>query len=82
MRIHLAGALLAATVLTSTAAHAESVNAFLGPILATAPDAAAIDTKCDRVVKEIERRQAQLEGETGPATIDTTLRRYDDIVAL
>jgi len=82
MQIKLAGALLAATVLTSTAARAESVNAFLGPLLATAPDAATINSKCDRVVREIERRQAQLEGETGPATIDTTLQRYDDIAAL
>src|SRR3569623_278219 len=82
MRTPLAGALLAASAFTSTAAHAESINAFLGPILATAPDAAIFNARCDKIANEIQRRQAELEGEKGPATIDGTLRRYDDINGL
>src|SRR3569833_3163785 len=82
MRISLAGVLLAAPALTSTAAHAESINAILGPILATAPDAATLNARCDKIANEIQRRQAELEGEKGPATIDGTLRRYDDISGL
>src|SRR5690242_13216551 len=82
MRIPLGGALLAAAALTSAAAHAESINAFLGPILATAPDAATLDARCDKIAHEVERRQTELEGEKGPATIDGTLRRYDDINGL
>ena len=82
MRIAFAGALLAATAFTPGAARAESINAFLGPILATAPDAATLNARCDKIAREIERRQAELEGEKGPATIDGTLRRYDDINGL
>ena len=82
MHRHLAGVLLAATALGSTSARAESVNAFLGPILADAPTAAPLNAQCDRIAKEIERRQAALEAQTGPATIETTLKPYDDIVAL
>ena len=82
MHRNLACVLLAATALGSTSARAESVNAFLGPILADAPTAAPLNAQCDRIAKEIERRQAALEAQTGPATIETTLKPYDDIVAL
>ena len=82
MRIQLVGVLLAATALASTGARAASINAFLGPILATAPDAATLNARCDRIVKEVELRQTVLETQTGPATVDGTLQRYDDIVGL
>ncbi len=85
MRIELAGLLLAATVLTSSAAAAkdrDSVVDFMGPILAAAPDAATITAQCDRYVAEINRRVTELESETGPATVDTTLVRFDQIGAL
>ncbi len=76
-----AAALLAATTLSAMPARAEVLEA-MGPILATAPDAATLTAKCDTIVAEIERRQAALEGETGPATLDGTLTRYDELTAL
>ncbi|MBO9604028.1 MAG: Zn-dependent oligopeptidase [Novosphingobium sp.] len=87
MRTELAGILLAATALTATSASAkdapgDAVVAAMGPILATAPDAAAIDAKCDSLVAEIQRRVTELEGETGPASVGTTLTRFDAITAL
>ena len=54
----------------------------MGPILAEAADAATLDAKCDRYVAEIETRRTALEGESGPATLDGTLTRYDEITAL
>ncbi len=87
MRSQIAGVLLAATALSGTSAEAKSAKPasvvdFMGPLLATAPDAAAIDGKCDLYVKEIERRIAELESETGPATVATSLVRYDELIAL
>jgi thimet oligopeptidase len=76
-----AAALLAATTL-SAPAHAAGVLDAMGPILAEAPDAATLDAKCDRYVGEIEARQAALESESGPATIDGTLVRFDEVTAL
>ncbi|WP_336977226.1 M3 family metallopeptidase [Altererythrobacter fulvus] len=87
MRNKIAGTLLAATALAASPAEAKaakqpSVVDFMGPLLATASDAAAIDGKCDLFVKEIERRIAELENETGPATVGTSLVRYDELIAL
>ncbi|OJW75376.1 MAG: hypothetical protein BGO57_12535 [Sphingomonadales bacterium 63-6] len=87
MHIQLAGVLLAATALSATPLAAKSAKPgnvvdFMGPLLATAPDAATIDGKCDLYVQEIERRIAELESETGPATVETSLARYDELVAL
>ena len=80
MRNTIASALLAATVLAGPA-RAEVLDT-MGPILATAPDAATLNAKCDTYIAEVERLQAALEGETGPATIDATLTRYDELSAL
>jgi len=80
MRNTLASALLAATALAMPA-HA-AVRDTMGPILATAADAATLNAKCDAYVAEIERLQAALEAETGPATIDGALTRYDALTAL
>lgn len=87
MRTELAGILLAATALTATSASArdapgDAVVAAMGPILATAPDAATLNAKCDSYITEIQRRVSELEAETGPATVGTTLTRYDAINAL
>ena len=78
----IAGGLLAATALSTSSAHAADVLDTMGPILATAADAATLDAKCDRYVSEIEARQQALEGERGTATLDGTLTRYDEITAL
>jgi thimet oligopeptidase len=80
MRNTIASALLGASTF-AVPAHAQVLET-MGPILATAPDAATLTAKCDTYVGEIERRQATLEGETGPATIDGTLARYDELSAL
>jgi len=77
----IAGGLLAASALSGTA-HAAPILDIAGPILATAPDAATINAKCDVYVDAIESRQKELETETGAATIDGTLVRYDEIVGL
>ena len=82
MRKTIASALLAATTLTTAPAEAAGVLDAMGPILATAPDAATLDAKCDKYVGEIEARQKTLENETGAATLDRTLTRYDEITAL
>ena len=82
MRIQLAGVLLAATALSAIPAHAETINDVMGPIDATPKDAAEINARCDKFIGEIQRRAKQLEDETGPATIDGTLRRYDDLNGL
>jgi len=76
----LAPALLAASAL-ATPAQAD-VLATMGPILATAPDAATLDARCDTYIAAITERKAALERETGPATIDGTLTRYDELTAL
>jgi thimet oligopeptidase len=77
----IAGGLLAATALTGPA-NAADVLTTMGPILATAGDAATLNKKCDSYVAEIERRQHELEAETGPATLDRTLLRYDQMTGL
>ena len=82
MRTTIAAALLAGSALPSGPALAADLLGTMGSILAEAKDAAALDAKCDAYVAEIERRQAELEAETGPATIDGTLTRYDEVVAL
>src|SRR5690606_21764408 len=80
MRNTIATALLAATALAGPAR--ADVLETMGPILATAPDAATLNAKCDRYVAAIERHKTALEGETGAATIDGTLARYDALTAL
>jgi thimet oligopeptidase len=80
MRSTIASALLAASAL-ATPARAEVLDT-MGPILATAPDAATLNSKCDVYVAAIEQRKSALEGETGPATIEATLTRYDELTAL
>jgi thimet oligopeptidase len=73
-----AAALLAATTLSAMPALGAEFDP-MGPVLAEAPDAATLNARCDGYVAEIERRIAALEAEAGPATIDGTLARYDEL---
>ncbi len=87
MHITLAGVLLTSMALTlagpaEAGTPRKNVIDFMGPLLASAPDAATITAKCDTFVAEIERRTQELEGETGPASARTTLARYDELIAL
>ena len=77
-----AGAILTATASSALAASPTGVDGFLGDIMGNPASAAQIDTRCTAYLGEITRRQAALEGETGVATINRTLQRYDDIVDL
>ena len=83
MRSVLTSLLLASSTLATTAAAAplapRPVDVFVAGILADAPDAATIDRQCDRMIAEATRRQAELEAETGPATIARTLQRFDEL---
>jgi thimet oligopeptidase len=56
-----------------------AAESFVGGIIGTPADAKAISARCDAYVAEINRRQALLEGQTGPATVARTLQPYDDI---
>ena len=82
MKSTITAAALAASALTPTLAHGETISRFMGPILATAKDAAAINAQCDRYIAEIERRKAALEAEKGPATVKGTLTKVDEISGL
>jgi thimet oligopeptidase len=73
---------LLAAALAGAPAQAAGVLDVMGPILSEAPDAATLDTKCDAYVAEIERLQGALEAESGQATLDGTLARYDGLSAL
>ena len=80
-RIAATTALLATALATPALAQNYDVNAFLGPVMAD-PSAAEITAKCDKVMGENDRLMAQIEGASGPATMDVTLKRFDDIYNL
>ena len=79
----LLSALLAATTLAgaapAAAATPASASEFLGDIIGNPADAGVINRRCDAFVAEIGTRVAQLAGETGPASLAQTMRRFDDI---
>lgn len=75
------GGILATTMLASSPANASDVLGTMGSIM-TGADAAALAGKCSAYTSEIERRHAELAGESGAATVDGTLTRYDQLVAL
>ena len=81
MRTILTGLLLASSSLAAQAAPLapRPVDTFVGGILADAPDAAAIAHQCDRMLAEVTRRQTELEAETGPASVASTLQRFDEL---
>jgi thimet oligopeptidase len=75
-------ALLTSACAAPALARPAPVDTFIGQIRGDAPDAATITAICDRQIAEIERRQRQLEAETGPATLNRTLQRFDDLANL
>jgi thimet oligopeptidase len=82
MRHRALSALLLGTAVSAAApaqAAPRSADSFLGGLLADAPDANAINKRCEATVAEIDRRISELAAETGPATVDGTLQRFDDI---
>jgi len=81
MRKTIATALLAASALAGGPARAD-VTDMLGPILADAPDRKVLDDKCSAYLSDIERRRDELAGETGPATVEKTLTRFDEMVGI
>jgi thimet oligopeptidase len=78
----IAGGLLAVSAVSGGQAQGADLITTMGRILATAADAPTLNKKCDTYVAGIERRQKELEAETGPATLNRTLGRYDEINAL
>lgn len=69
-------------MLAGAPASAHDVLETMGPILAEAADAEVLNHKCSVYVAEIDKRQNALAEETGAATIDGTLTRYDELAAL
>jgi thimet oligopeptidase len=85
MRSALLGGLMLGTVLGGASpalAAPRPADTFLGAILADPQDAATISRRCDAIAAEIDRRVAELEGEKEPATIATSLQRFDDLIEL
>lgn len=80
------GTALAVCALPAQAADAPGTvggaDAFLGPLLADAPDAATLNRRCDAYVANIDRRIAALEAEKGRASVNGTLQQFDDIQLL
>ena len=56
-----------------------AADRFAGAILGNPATATEIDARCNAYLAEFARRQAELEGESGPATLAGTLQRYDDL---
>lgn len=83
MRRLFPAALLACSACSSVAGAAalapNGSDTFAGQILGNPASAAVIGARCDAYIMEIDRLLAALEGETGPATVAGTLRKYDDI---
>jgi thimet oligopeptidase len=84
MKTLFSAGLLAATALGGSAhAASSSAETLLGPnILANPGSAETITKRCEDTIALIEHRLAEFAVEKGPATIDRTLTRYDDIVDL
>lgn len=72
----------AASALKTAALKPNTAEVFMGGIMGNPADAAAISRRCDAYLAEIARRQKVLEAETGPATVNRTLQRYDDLFNL
>lgn len=87
MKTLVTAGLLAATALAGSAqtatAQSSSVDNLLGPnILASPGSAEQITKRCDDTIALIQHRLEEFAIEKGPATVDRTLARYDDIVDL
>lgn len=84
MRAFFGASLLATTVFVSSASAQDfvSVSEFTGPVFANPADEAAINTRCDAVLAELEARFAALEAQKGPYTVASTLKPGDDMGAI
>ncbi|MCL6251057.1 Zn-dependent oligopeptidase [Altererythrobacter sp. KTW20L] len=83
MRAFAYAATFACCLLSSTSlAQTLSPAQFAGEIRADAPDAAALNARCDEYVSEVEARFAALEAMSGPHRVETALKAYDDLTAL
>lgn len=75
--------LLAATALSAPAAvSAAELREAMGSVLTAPAGPEVIAAKCDTYLAEIEARRTALVAATGPATIDTTLVNFDQMIAL
>ncbi|WP_170234800.1 M3 family metallopeptidase [Croceicoccus sediminis] len=77
VRSTLLGASLVA--ISTTAAAREPAWQFAGEFDPAPASAQSVTDQCDRLIGEIKRIEAEIVAETGPATVDTTLRRFDEI---
>lgn len=84
MRLLIGASLLATTAFVTPASATEfrSVSDFMGPVFANPADDAAITTRCDEVLAELEARFAALEAQEGPYTVQSTLKPSDDMTAI
>lgn len=74
---HVYSVLLAGTCLLSSAGTAAPP-----PLLSGSPSAAQINRHCNWFIKNITTQREALEKRDGPATVDTVLRDYDQIIEL
>ncbi len=81
MKKVLVSSILATTMLAGPV-QANEIRDLMGPLLAEAETPDEITAKCAMYVGAIEGRRYMLENETGEATVETTLRRYDEIDGL
>ncbi|WP_394729353.1 M3 family metallopeptidase [Altererythrobacter sp. GH1-8] len=88
MRFCLAATLLMSSCFVSPAMAHEPHHSFSNPgtfagnIYADAPDAAALGQRCDQYIHEIESRFTALEQQTGRATVTSTLKPFDELIAV
>ncbi len=82
MNARLTAALLASSLLATPALAQQSPYDFAGAIYADAPDAEALNARCEEYIGEIERRFSALENQAGPATVESVLKPYDDLGGL
>lgn len=75
------GALLGASIvaLASAASAREPAWKFAGEFNPTPENPQAVTDECNRLIGQIATIEAEIAGETEPATVGTTLRRYDEI---
>ena len=78
---HFHALLLLASSVLGTGAIAAPATA-IPPILTGAPSAAAINKRCDYFVGQSTRMRKALEHSKAPATVDGTLRDYDQLSEL
>lgn len=71
---------MAAPALAQTAPTTRDVDQALAQPVSFPADASTMTAQCDAGLDRIAAQRAALEGETGPAAVETTFRRYDDLI--